>query len=321
MAEQRTAGDNPYFSVIIPNWNGEKHLPACLEALRRQTFRSFETIVVDNASQDGSLQLLREQYPEVRVLALAENRFFSGGVNAGVAQARGDVIVLLNNDTEADENWLAALKRAFDEHPDAGMVASKLRLFDRRTVLHSAGDSYRRNGVPGNRGVWEEDAGQYDQSRWTFSACGAASAYRRAMLDDVGLLDEDFWGYCEDVDLAFRAQLRGYRCLFAPDAVVYHKLSATGGGPLASYYCGRNFVSVIVKDMPSSLLRKHWPAIVRSQLGFLLHSLWHVREPSARARLRGQLAALGQLRLMLRKRRDIQSRKRVSDAYIESIMG
>ncbi len=108
--------------------------------------------------------------------------------------------------------------------------------------------------------------------------------------------------------------------LFAPDAVVYHKLSATGGGPIASYYCGRNFVSVIVKNMPSSLLRKHWPGIVRAQLGFFLHSLWHVREPSARARLRGQFAALGQLPLMLRKRRAIQHGTRVSDDYIESIM-
>lgn len=320
MAEQRTAGERPYFSVIIPNWNGEKHLPACLESLRRQTFGSFETIVVDNASQDGSLRLVREQFPEARLLALPENRFFSGGVNAGVAIARGEVIVLLNNDTEADPGWLAALQRAFAAHPEVGMVASKLRLFDRRTVLHSAGDFYRRDGVPGNRGVWEEDAGQYDESPWVFSACGAASAYRRAMLDDVGLLDEDFWGYCEDVDLAFRAQLRGYRCLFAPDAVVYHKLSATGGGPIASYYCGRNFVSVIVKNMPSSLLRKHWPGIVRAQLGFFLHSLWHVRELSARARLRGQFAALGQLPLMLRKRRAIQRGRRVSGDYIESIM-
>jgi GT2 family glycosyltransferase len=315
MAEERQ-----YFSVIIPNWNGERHMPACMDALRRQTYRSFETIVVDNASKDGSLRLLGEKYPEVQVLALPENRFFSGAVNAGVAVARGEVIVLLNNDTEADPHWLHELKKALDEHPEAGLAASKLRLFDRRSVIHSAGDFYRRDGVPGNRGVWEEDKGQYDQSIWTFSACAAASAYRRSMLEQIGLLDEDFYGYCEDVDLAFRAQLMGFRCLFVPAAVVYHKLSATGAGPIASYYCGRNFVSVVVKDMPGSLLRKHWPGIVRAQLGYLGESLWHVREAAARARLRGQFAALRQMRLMLRKRREIQSRKHVSDQYIESIM-
>jgi GT2 family glycosyltransferase len=310
----------PYFSVIIPNWNGEALLPACLDALRRQTFRDFETVVVDNASRDGSLSLLRERYPEVQVLALAENRFFSGGVNAGFAAARGAVLAPLNNDTEAHEDWLLELKRALDDHPDAGLAASKLMLFDRRSVFHSAGDVYRRSGVPGNRGVWQEDNGQYDQSIWVFSACAAAAAYRRCMLDAIGFLDEDFYGYCEDVDLAFRAQLAGYRCVFAPRAIVYHKVSATGGGPLASYYCGRNFLSVVVKDMPSTLLRRHWPSIVAAQAGFTAHSLLHLREPAARARLRGQLSFLRQLNLMLGKRRQIQSSRRVSDDYIESIL-
>jgi len=310
----------PFFSVIIPNWNGERHLPTCLDALRQQTLRDFETIVVDNASSDGSVRLMSDSYPEVQVITLGENRFFSGAVNTGIAAATGEVIALLNNDTEADANWLLELKKGLDAHPEAGLAASKLLLFDRRTVIHSAGDFYQKDGVPGNRGVWQEDNGQYDQSIWTFSACGAAAAYRRSMLDQIGVLDEDFYGYCEDVDLAFRAQLAGYRCLFVPTAIVYHRLSATGGGPIASYYCGRNFLNVIVKDMPGHLLRKHWPRIVAAQLGFAAHSLWHVREPAARARLAGQLAALRQLSLMLAKRREIQANKRVSDSYIESIL-
>ena len=314
------ADGRPFFSVIIPNWNGERHLPTCLDALRRQTWHDFETIVVDNASRDGSRRLVADRYPEVRLLPLAENRFFSGGVNAGIKAARGQVMVLLNNDTEADEDWLLELKKALDAHPEAGMAACKLRLFDRRTVLHSAGDFYSRAGVPGNRGVWQEDQGQFDADIWTFSACGAAAAYRRSMLDAIGLLDEDFYGYCEDVDLAFRAQLAGFRCLFVPTAIVYHRLSATGGGPIASYYCGRNFVSVIVKDMPGELLRRHWPGILRAQLGHTAESMRHFREPAARARLAGQLASLKQLRLMLRKRREIQASKRVSDEYIDSIL-
>jgi GT2 family glycosyltransferase len=314
------AESRPYFSIIIPNWNGERHLGTCLGALRRQTYRSFETIVVDNASSDGSLKLMREHYPETRVLALPENRFFSGGVNAGIAAALGDVIVLLNNDTEADAGWLLELRKALDAHPEAGLAACKIRLFDRRSVLHTAGDLYRTNGIPGNRGVWSEDDGRFDGALWTFSACGAAAAYRRSMLDDVGLLDEDFFGYCEDVDLAFRAQLKGYRCLFVPSSVVYHKVSATGGGPTASYYVGRNTISVIVKNMPASLLRKHWLGIVRAQAGIAAECLRHVREPAARARLAGQAAWLRQAPLMLRKRRAIQAGRRVSDEYIESVM-
>ncbi|MCX6024024.1 MAG: hypothetical protein NTZ05_20295 [Chloroflexi bacterium] len=193
-------------------------------------------------------------------------------------------------------------------------------LFDRRTVLNSTGDFYGTDGVPGNRGIWEEDHGQYDGQRDIFGACAGAAAYRRSMLDDIGLLDEDFVGYCEDVDLSFRAQLAGYRAVFAPEARIYHRLSATGGGSLASFYCGRNFLNVIVKDIPDTLLRRHWWSIVRGQLRFTAEALWHIREPAARARLRGQAAALPMLPLMLRKRRAIQSARRVSDAHIEGLL-
>jgi GT2 family glycosyltransferase len=310
----------PRVSVIIPNWNGAYHLPTCLDALRQQTFRDFEVILVDNASTDGSRELVETQYPEVRLVTMPRNRFFSGAVNAGIQEARGEIIVLLNNDTEADHRWLEELVAALDAHPEAGMAASKLRLFDRRQVIHSAGDTYGRDGIPGNRGVWEEDHGQYDGDRWVFSPCGGAAAYRRDMLDDIGLMDEDFVAYCEDVDLGFRAQLRGYRCLFVPTAIVYHRLSATGGGPLASYYCGRNFINVLIKDMPTGLWRKYWPRILRAQVRYSLESLRHLREPAARARLRGQLAALRQLPLMLRKRRGIQATRRVPDQVIDAML-
>lgn len=180
----------PLLSVIIPNWNGAAHLPTCLEALRRQTYPHREILVVDNGSTDGSLSLLA-RYPEVRVLALGRNRGFAGAVNAGIRAARGEILVLLNNDTEAAPTWLEALAAAFARHPDAGLLASKILLFDRREVFHSAGDYYRVDGIPGNRGVWEPDVGQYDREEEVFSACGAAAAYRRALLEDIGLFDED----------------------------------------------------------------------------------------------------------------------------------
>jgi len=309
----------PNVSVIIPNWNGVHHLSTCLDALRHQTYPDFEVVVVDNASSDESLELLRN-YPEVKVIPLRRNLFFSGAVNEGIRQTQSPIVVLLNNDTEAEPEWLAELVGALEARPDAGMAASKLLLFDRRDVLHSAGDSYGTDGIPRNRGVWEKDEGQYDEDIYVFSACAAAAAYRREVFADIGLFDEDFVAYCEDVDLGFRAQLAGYRCVFAPKARVYHKLSATGAGPLASYLCGRNFINVIVKDMPWPQLRRHWPKIVARQLGYVGESIRHLREPAARARLRGQLSALGQLRKMLAKRRQIQASRRVSEAYVESIL-
>ena len=308
-------------AVIIPNWNGAHLLPTCLDALRRQRFRDFRTVVVDNGSRDDSLALLARDYPEVRVLALGENLGLAGGTNVGIrATPEAEIVATLNNDTEAHPDWLGELVGALAAHPEAGSAASKLLLFDRRDVIHSAGDYYRLDGIPGNRGVWERDDGRYGEPEMVFGACAGAAAYRRRMLEDVGLFDESFFMYCEDVDLAFRAQLLGYRCIYVPTAIVYHKLSATGGGPLASYYCGRNFLRVVAKDMPGPLLRRNWARVARSQVRLAAESLRHLREPAARARLRGQLDAVRELPRLVRQRQTVQPLRRVPARYVQSIM-
>jgi GT2 family glycosyltransferase len=292
--------------IIIPNYNGAALLPTCLDALRRQTRRDFCVVVVDDGSTDESRELLARKYPEVQVLGLPTNRGLAAAVNAAFHATGGDYVVLLNNDTEADPHWLEQLVGALERFPGYAFAASKLLLFDQRDHIHSAGDFYRVDGVPGNRGVWQRDTGQYDAMEEVFGPCAGAAAYRRvaleALAEDDQLLDEDLVMYCEDVDLNLRARLRDMRTLYVPRAVVYHRLSATGGGALASYYCGRNFMLVWAKNMPRAQIRRHWPALLRSQLGFALHSLWHAREPAARARLRGQLAGLRSLPRFLRKR-------------------
>jgi len=310
----------PLVSIVIPNWNGAHHLPTCLESLRRQTFRDFEVIVADNGSTDGSLDILACNYPEVRVLALGENRGFAGACNAGIQSAQGEFVVLLNNDTEADPHWLEEVVAAFQRHPEVGIIASKMLLFDRRDTFHTAGDFYRVDGIPGNRGVWQRDEGQYDREEAVFSACGGSAAYRRAALDQVGLLDEDFFFSCEDVDLAWRAQLAGWRCVYTPCAVVYHKLSATGGGVTASFYDGRNFIYLLAKDYPGDLWRTHWRAILRAQLHITAEALRAWRGAAARARLRGQLAGLLGIPRMRRKRRTVQRSRTVDRSYLESIL-
>jgi GT2 family glycosyltransferase len=307
-------------SVVVVNWNGAAHLPACLNALRKQTYRQFEIIVADNASHDESLSLLARDYPEVKVVALPENRGFTGGNNAGIRAARGEFIILLNNDTEADPHWLEEVLAAFERHPEAGLVASKMKLFDRRDTFHTTGDFYRLDGLPGNRGVWEIDRGQYDREEVVFSACGGSAAYRQSMLDQIGLLDEDFFYSCEDIDLAWRAQLAGWKCVYAPKAIVYHKLSATGGGVTASFYDGRNFIYVIAKDYPSSLWKIHRGVIIRKQWSLFTEALRAWRGEAARARLRGMISGLLHLPQLLRKRRRIQATRKVDDAYLLSIL-
>jgi GT2 family glycosyltransferase len=293
--------------VIIPNYNGAALLPTCLDSLRAQTRRDFVATVVDDGSSDGSLALLAQSYPEVRIIARPHNQGLAAVVNAGIAATSAPFLVLLNNDTEAEPQWLDQLVGALERRPQYAFAASKLLLFDRRDHIHSAGDYYQVTGEPGSRGVWDHDDGQYDVVSEVFGPCAGAAAYRRsaleALAEDGKVFDEDLVMYCEDVDLNLRARRSGMRTIFVPTAVVYHKLSATGGGALASYYCGRNFALVWAKNMPAPLARRHWPDLLRSQLGFVMQSLGHLREPAARARLRGQLAALRSLPRFLAKRR------------------
>jgi GT2 family glycosyltransferase len=312
--------ESPLVSIIIPNWNGVHHLTACLESLRRQTYAPLETLVVDNGSSDGSTALVKSHFPEVRVVSLAENRGFAGACNVGMRASQGKILVLLNNDTEADANWISEVMSAFGRHPKAGIIASRMLLFDQRDTFHTAGDFYRLDGVPGNRGVWQRDEGQYDREEEVFSANGGSAAYRRETLAQVGMLDEDFFYSCEDIDLAWRAQLAGWRCVYAPRAIVYHKLSATGGGTTASFYDGRNFLYVLAKDYPGDLWRAHWSAILRAQMRIALGALRAWRGPAARARLRGQVMGLLGLPRMLGKRGAVQRSRTVDRDYLESIL-
>jgi GT2 family glycosyltransferase len=313
------AGAASRVSVIIPNWNGAHHLPTCLDSLRAQTYSNVEVLVVDNASRDASLEVLA-RYPEVRVLALKENRGFTGACNAGLQAGRGELRVLLNNDTEADPAWLAEVVAAFRQHPEVGLVASKMRLFDRRDVFHTAGDYVTPDGLAHNRGIWERDTGQFDHPAYVFSACGGSAAYRATMLDAIGLLDDDFFFSFEDVDLAWRAQLAGWRCLFVPTALVYHKLKASGGGVTASFHDGRNRIYTLAKNYPLDLWRAHGRAVVGAQVRLVVEALRMWRGAAARATLRGIAAGILGLPKMWRKRRAVQARRRVTAAYLERLM-
>jgi GT2 family glycosyltransferase len=289
--------------------------------LRRQTFGDHEVILVDNGSTDGSQGYTRDAFPEATLVGLGENRGFTGACNAGFAASRGEFVCLLNNDTEADARWLEVIVDTFDRHPQAGAVASKMLLYDRRDHFHSAGDYYRVNGLPGNRGVWQEDKGQYDREEPVFSACGGAAAYRRRMIDEIGFLDDAFFFSCEDIDLAWRANLAGWEVIYAPGAIVYHKLKASGGsGVTGSYHDGRNFLYVLWKNYPTELMRRHAGDIAKAQWRLTREALRAWRGPAARARIRGQLAGLWGYFKMRPARRRIQAARRIELQAVEALL-
>jgi GT2 family glycosyltransferase len=289
--------------IIIPTFNGLDLLRHCLDALRSQTFRDFAITVVDDGSSDGTAAILARDYPEVRILRHQHNSGLVAACNAGIASTDGELICLLNNDTEAEPLWLGALVAALDRAPDTGSAASKMLLFDRRDTLHSAGDGFTVSGLPVNHGVWQRDTGRYDRAHEPFGPCAGAALYRRTALravtvDPSGPLDPDLYMYCEDVDLAWRLQLAGYRCIFAPEARIYHHLSATGGGAFASYWVGRNLLLLLVKNYPAPLLRRYWLRITAVHAGRAWRAARAWRGAAARA-----AALLAQTRHARRARR------------------
>jgi GT2 family glycosyltransferase len=228
-------------------------------------------------------------------------------------------VALLNNDTETDPHWLEALVRAAEAYPEAGFFASKLVDFDDRRIIDGAGDALRKSGLPLRLGHGELDRGQYDEEAFVFGACAGAAMYRRGMLEDVGLFDEDFFANCEDGDLSFRAQLAGYRCLYVPGSVVYHMGSATFGrrSPTAVRLGTRNSLCLLVKNLPAPLVPGLLPFVLAGQLSRLVVT---ASTSTLGAHLRGLAGAGRLLPLMLKKRREIQEARRVPIAYVKRLL-
>jgi GT2 family glycosyltransferase len=285
-------------SVIIVNWNGRHWLEQCLPALAAQSFRDFEVIVVDNGSSDGSREWLAEHWPDVRLLPQAANTGFAAGNNAGIRMAQGRYVVTLNNDTRPEGEWLAALVAAAHS-PAVGMVASKIVQWQRPDRLDSTGIEVDWLGVAWNRG-WGERADTVAPLA-VFGPSASAALYRRDMLDGIGLFDDRFFAFYEDVDLAWRAQRAGWRCRFAAEALVHHWHSAsTAAIPEQKLFLlGRNRLWCTLKNYPLTGLLRALPLLVLYELAATSYQMGRSR---SWAPLRGRWAGLKGARRFWRQR-------------------
>jgi len=308
-------------AIIVPNYNGEKLLPTCLNSLAGQRYRDFAIVAVDNGSTDGSLRLLGERYPHVAVTRFSRNRGFAAAVNDGIARAGSELIALLNNDTEAHPDWLGELVAALDRRPDVAFCASKMMDFTNRSIIDSAGNCYATNGRSLPRGFLAKDTGQYGKEEEIFGACAGAALYRRSLFEEIGLFDERLVSYKEDVDLDFRAQLRELRCLYVPGAVCYHVGGATSGrrkSDLAVRLSTRNSVTVFVKNMPARLLPRALPRLLSDLFFQLAYQI--ARGHQAWPFMRGLLGAVAHVPHAMGERRRIQSRARCDLAYLRGLL-
>ncbi len=306
----------PRVSVIVPNYNGATWLPGCLAGLAEQEYADFETVLVDNGSADGSRDLARRLRPDLRLVTLEGNNGFAAAVNAGTRAARGEYLALLNTDTVARPRWLGSLVRALDDSPsDVGAVASKMLRMEDPDTVDDAGDALSWTGAAEKVGHGRP-ATEFVERREVFAPSGGASLYRREFLEKMGGLDERFFAYLEDVDLALRGRLCGYRFLFEPEAEVLHQGHGSGLSP-APYVrlLTRNRVMLFAKSVPLSLLLRNAGSLLYGQLYFFMA----YRRPLSS--LRGYASLVPQLPHVLRERRKLKPLVRIEARLVQEMLG
>ena len=319
MQAESAAVAQPAVTAIVLNYNGAELLDVVIPSLERQTYPHLSVTLVDNGSTDGSADRVRARWPWVRIVEIPQNVGVAGALNRGVLESDTELVALLNNDIELEPDWLERLVAGLLQHPEAASASGKLLRFDERTVIDAAGDVMRWSSAVANRGAGETDAGQYDRPEPVFSACAGAALYRRAAFDEVGLFDEDFFAYLEDVDWSLRAQLQRRGSWYEPAAVGYHKRGATTSGSLDRYrpLQRRNQIWLVAKDYPGRMLARHLPKIVLLNLGLALQDM---RQGALRKTLRGWWEALRGLPAVLRKRRAVQGTRTADARYLASVI-
>lgn len=246
----------PKVTIIILNWNGKEDTIECLESLKHITYPNYDVLLVENGSTDGSVEYFREMYPEIEMIENRENLGFAEGNNVGIRYAFKEMnpkyIVTLNNDMVVTSNWLTELIKVIELDENIGSCSSKILFYNERNVINSTGILILKDGAALDRGRNERDIDQYNRIEEVFGACAGAAVYRKEALEEVGLFDEDYFAYYEDVDLAWRLRLKSWKCIYVPKAITYHKYSRSGGQfSLFKVYQGeRNRIWNVIKNYP-----------------------------------------------------------------------
>ena len=308
-------------SIIIPNFNGKEHLKTCFDSIKNQTYKNYEIIFTDNNSADESVKFTEENYPEINIIKLDHNTGFARAVNEGIKNSKGEYVLLLNNDTECDKFFLEEMLSGFKSET-TGSVACKMLNYSDRTKIDDAGDFIKFWCSRYARVHSVTDIGQYDNEEYIFGACAGAAIYKREVFDKVGLFDEDFFAYYEDVDFSFRMQLEGYKCYYNPKAVCYHKRGATTNSKMGfqTTLCEQNLIALRIKNYPAAMLLKRFPLFIFARIKRYFQFLTGHSFLLFTCAVKGYLKGIMKIPESLSKRKKIQSKRKVSTEYIESIL-
>lgn len=252
-------------TVILPNYNGLKFMETCMASLARQNYKEFHTLIVDNGSTDGSAEYIKEHYPQAQLIETGENLGFSGAVNIGIRSAGTPYVLLLNNDTEADPDFVGEMVNAIERSERVFSASSKMIQMYHKELMDDAGDMYSLLGWAVQRGVGQGSDG-YNRPCRVFSACAGAAIYRKSVFEEIGYFDESHFAYLEDLDVGYRAKIAGYDNIYWPKAVVYHVGSGTSAdgskySPFKVRLAARNSVYVNYKNMPALQLLINLPCL------------------------------------------------------------
>ncbi len=273
-------------TVVIPNYNGLHFLDKCLNAMGAQTMKEVHTIVVDNGSTDGSIAYIRENFPWVEVISLGENTGFDHAVNVGIEKAETPYVLLLNNDTEVEPEFVKELYEAIEASDDIFSVSSKMLNFTNRDIMDDAGDFYSVLGWQFQRGVGRQESTFVKPSK-VFSACAGAAVYRKSVFEKIGPFDESFFAYLEDIDIGYRAKVHGYKNVFCPTARVYHVGSGSSGSKYNDFkvsLSSRNSIYLIYKNMPIIQIIINLPTLI---IGYFVKWLFFVKKGFGKVYLKG----------------------------------
>lgn len=323
--------NNPPVSVIVLNWNGKRYLKDCFESLSNQTYSNVEVILVDNGSEDDSVKFVRRNFPQIKIVENKKNLGFAKGNNRGIRLAKGKYILILNNDTKVDKNCLQRLIEIIERDNKIGMSAPKILSFDNPQLIDSVGLNIYFDGMARGRGRMEIDKGQYNRVEEILLPSGCAALYRKKMLDEIDLFDEDFFAYCEDTDLGLRGRLAGWKAVSVPSAIIYHHYSGATGkySDFKAFFAERNHFWVALKNFPLTLLFL-LPFYTALRYFFLIYGILIHQGPGGKFQsskfklfsllIKAHISTLRGIPRILRRRNLIQKNKKLTNKEMGNLL-
>ena len=315
--------NSPLISIILVNWNGRKWLPDCLESIFLQTYSNFEVILVDNASEDDSVEFVRTNYPGAIILKNNENAGFAGGNNRGYEAAKGEYLFLLNTDTRLESDSLEKTLKAFDLYPNAGTVQPKLVMMNNPEILDACGSYWTDTTILHHYGMHKKSNHKaYNSPIFVFSNKGAAMLIRKQVIDSIGLFDDDYWCYYEETDLCHRIWISGYECLYYPDAVIHHAVGSTAKlfpNAFINYHSFKNKLNSFLKNFELKTLIRVLPVHFIAVIMLCIVWLFKGKIEHSTAMMKSVMWNLTRLPDTFKKRRKIQLRRRMLDTEIFKI--